>query len=185
LNCVNTRFQISTWPKAFGHRSRCTGRRRRRALDWGVGGPEILVFAQPLQAVRRQLHVAEPNLRRLVVVQIDRGGEQIGIHPHPFLAGEEFPGPVDRVAFEVVAEAEVAQHLEEGVMVGRAADVVDVARPQAFLAGGCPGEFQLAAAEEVVLELVHAGGGEEHRRSQRGPARRWPATQPFDSKKAR
>ena len=64
---------------------------------------------------------------------------------------------MDGLALEIIAEAEVAQHLEEGVVIGGAADVVDVAGPQAFLAGGGPGEFQLAAAEEVVLELVHAG----------------------------
>ena len=70
---------------------------------------------------------------------------------------------MDRLALEIVAEAEVAQHLEERVVVGRAAHVVDVAGPQALLAGGGPGELQLAAAQEVVLELVHAGGREEHR----------------------
>ena len=86
-----------------------------------------------------------------------------GIDAQPLLAGEELPGPVDRFALEVVAEAEVAQHLEEGVVVGGAADVVDVAGAEAFLAGGGAGELQLAAAEEVVLELVHAGGREEHR----------------------
>jgi hypothetical protein len=69
---------------------------------------------------------------------------------------------VDRLALEVVAEAEVAQHLEERVVVGRAADVVDVAGAQALLAGGRPGELELAAAEEVVLELVHPGGREQH-----------------------
>ena len=80
----------------------------------------------------------------------------------PLLVGEEFPGPVDGFALEVVAEAEVAEHLEEGVVVGGAADVVDVAGAEAFLAGGGAGEFELHFAEEVVLELVHAGGREEH-----------------------
>ena len=66
-------------------------------------------------------------------------------------------------SLEVVAEAEVAQHLEEGVVVGGAADVVDVAGAKALLAGGGPREFQLDLAQEVVLELVHAGGREQHR----------------------
>ena len=39
---------------------------------------------------------------------------------------------MDRLAFEIVAEAEIAQHLEERVVVGRAAHVVDIAGPQAF-----------------------------------------------------
>ena len=71
---------------------------------------------------------------------------------------------MDRLLLEVIAKAEVAEHLKEGVMPGRAAHVVDVAGPQAFLAGRGPGEFQLALAEEVILELVHPRGREEHRR---------------------
>ena len=70
---------------------------------------------------------------------------------------------MDRVALEIVAEAEIAQHLEERMVIGRAADVVDVAGAQAFLAGRGPGELELAAAEEMVLELVHARGREQHR----------------------
>ena len=164
LNCVKTRFQISTWPDVgvvvdFAARSaNAVG-----ALAGGVGGPEVLVLAHPLQPLRRQLHVLQPNVRRLVVVQVDRGREPVGVEAQPLLRGEEFPSPVDGLALEIVAEAEVAQHLEEGVVIGRAADVVDVAGPQALLAGRGPGEFQLATAEEVVLELVHAGRGEEHR----------------------
>ena len=51
-------------------------------------------------------------------------------------AGEELPGPVDRLALEVIAEAEVAQHLEERHVPRRLADVLDVAGADALLAGG-------------------------------------------------
>ena len=78
--------------------------------------------------------------------------------------GQELPGPVDRLALEVVAEAEIAQHLEERLVEGGPADVVDVAGAQAFLAGGGPGEVGVAQPHELVLELVHAGGREQHRR---------------------
>ena len=71
---------------------------------------------------------------------------------------------MDRLALEIVAEAEVAQHLEKGVVIGRAADVVDVAGPQAFLAGGGPGEIELHLAQKMILELVHARRREQHRR---------------------
>ena len=133
-------------------------------LAGGVGRPEVLVLAQPLQPLGRQLDLVEPDAGRLVVVEIDRGRELFRRRrPSHFLLGQELPGPVDRLALEIVAEAEVAQHLEERVVVGGAADVVDVAGAQAFLAGRGPGELQLAAAEEVVLELVHAGRREQHR----------------------
>jgi hypothetical protein len=48
------------------------------------------------------------------------------------------------------------------VVIGRAAHVFDIAGPQALLAGGRPREFQFHFAQEMVLELVHAGGREQH-----------------------
>ena len=70
---------------------------------------------------------------------------------------------MDRLALEVVAEGEVAEHLEEGVVVRGAADVLDVAGAEALLAGGGALEAGAAAAEELALELVHPRAGEEER----------------------
>ena len=71
---------------------------------------------------------------------------------------------MDRLALEVVAEAEVPQHLEEGLVERRPADVLDVAGAQAFLAGRRPREAGIAQPHELPLELVHPGGREQHRR---------------------
>ncbi len=81
----------------------------------------------------------------------------------PLFVGQELPGPVDRFALEVIAEAEIAQHFEKRVVIGRAADVVDVAGSQTLLASRGPGEIELALAQKVVLELVHTSRGEQHR----------------------
>ena len=70
---------------------------------------------------------------------------------------------MDCLVLEVIAEAEISQHLEKRMVVGRAADVIDIARAEAFLAGRRPREIKLAAAEEMVLELIHSGGSEQHR----------------------
>jgi hypothetical protein len=48
------------------------------------------------------------------------------------------------------------------MVVCRAADVLDVARPQALLATGRPRELQLDLPQEVVLELVHSRRREQH-----------------------
>jgi Xaa-Pro aminopeptidase len=40
--------------------------------------------------------------------------------------GDEFPRPADGLFLEVIAEAEVAEHLEERVMAGGVADVLQV-----------------------------------------------------------
>ena len=78
--------------------------------------------------------------------------------------GQELPGPVDRLALEVVAEAEVAQHLEERLVERRLADVLDVAGADALLAGRGALEARVAQAHELALELVHPGRREQHRR---------------------
>ena len=77
---------------------------------------------------------------------------------------QELPGPVDRLALEIVAEAEVPQHLEERLVERGLADVFDVAGAQAFLAGRGPLEVGIAQPHELFLELVHAGGREQHGR---------------------
>ena len=66
---------------------------------------------------------------------------------------------------EIVAEAEVAQHLEEGVMACGIADVFQIvvlaAGAHAFLRAGGAGVGSLVEAEEYVLELVHARIGKQ------------------------
>ena len=74
---------------------------------------------------------------------------------------QELPRPVDRLALEVVAEAEIPQHLEERLVERRPADVFDVAGAQAFLAGRRSLEVGIAQPHELFLELVHAGRGEQ------------------------
>ena len=131
------------------------------AFAGGAGGPEVIVFAHPLNAVGLNFDLVAPDVKGLVVVEIDGDGESLGGDAHPFFVGEEFPGPVDGVFLEVIAEAEVAQHLEKRVMKGGAADVIDIARAEAFLARRGAGEFEFALAEEVIFELVHAGRREQ------------------------
>jgi len=78
------------------------------------------------------------------------------------------PGIFDRGFLEVVAEREIAQHLEEGVVTGRVANIVEVvvlaAGADAFLNGRGPDIGPLLRAGEHVLELHHACVGEEQRR---------------------
>ena len=92
------------------------------AHDLGVGQPGDLL----------------PQIERLVVVDIDRDHQAIGRQAE-FL-GDQVPGELDRAVLEVVAEREVAEHLEEGVMARRVADIVEVvvlaAGAHAFLRRG-------------------------------------------------
>ena len=88
--------------------------------------------------------------------------------PSQSLAGHEVPGEADRVALEVVAEAEVAEHLEERVVPRGVADVLEVvvlaAGAHAALRARRAGVVALLLAQEHVLELHHAGVREQQRR---------------------
>src|SRR6266705_1576141 len=106
-----------------------------------------------------------PDVVGLVVGLVDRDPESLGrqlVH-----LDQQIPREADRVALEVIAEREIAEHLEEGVMARGVADVLEVvvlaAGAQAPLRGGRALVGPRFPAEKHVLELHHAGIGEEQR----------------------
>ena len=107
-----------------------------------------------------------PKLERLVVVDIDGDQQPLGRHAEFF--GHQLPGKLDRAFLEIVAEREVAEHFEEGVMARGVADIVEVvvlaAGAHAFLRGRRARIGALFQAGEDVLELHHPGIGEHQRR---------------------
>jgi hypothetical protein len=134
-----------------------------RARAAGAGHPHrpvVLLHAQALDALGGHADPA-PQLEGLVVVQVDGGPEPVRLQPEPF--GDQLPGIGDGAFLEVVAEGEVAQHLEEGA-VAAVADVLDVGGAGALLHAGGPAVVGLDLAQEVGLELVHAGVGEQQGR---------------------
>ncbi len=120
--------------------------------------PEIVGGGDADDALFRQPGDLLPEVRRGVVVVID--GDEEPVLRQAEVAGEKVPGQRDRLLLEVVAEGEVAEHLEKGVMAGRVADVVEIvvlaAGADAFLAGGGTGVGAALDAGEEVLELDHA-----------------------------
>ena len=94
-------------------------------------------------------------------------------HPKPVFRqaeflGDQVPGELDRQRLEIVAEREVAEHLEERVMARGVADVVEVvvlaAGAHAFLRRDGAVVGPPLDAGEDVLELHHPGVGEHQRR---------------------
>ncbi|GIX63858.1 uncharacterized protein BcabD6B2_32930 [Babesia caballi] len=152
---------------------------RARAARARVGHfPEVVLHPEGQDALRRQ--VAQPQLARLLVGAA-RG--QLGVaaevgHIEPRLVelvhlGQQLPRVVNGLLFEVVAEAPVAKHLEEGVVVAVAAHVVEVV----VLAAGADALLAVAdalqpsvvgggvcLARDDVLELVHSRVREQQRR---------------------
>ena len=95
------------------------------------------------------------------VVVLARDGDQQAVLRQAEIPGQQLPGVRDRRLLEVVAEAEIAQHLEERVVAGGVADIVQVvvlaAGAHAFLRRGGADVGPPLLPGEDVLELHHAG----------------------------
>ena len=125
-------------------------------------GPEIVAGRNADDPAIRQAGDLLPVMRRLVIGVIDRDQQPARIQPE--LPGDQVPGEFDRTLLEIVAEREVAEHLEEGVMARRIADIVEVvvlaAGAHALLRGHGARVAACLQPREDVLELYHSGIGE-------------------------
>jgi hypothetical protein len=133
---------------------------RARAARAGIAHlPEIVRGRDADDLGIREAGDLLPQVRGLVVVVID-GHEELVLRQVELL-GDQTPGELNGTLLEVVAEREVAEHLEEGVVARGVAHVVEIvvlaAGAHAFLRrrGGAVGP--LLDAGEDVLELHHAG----------------------------
>ena len=134
--------------------------RARPARTGTTGGPEVVLGAEPLDPVRRDPDLL-PQHGRLLVVEVDGRPQPARIQAES--VREELERPRDQLVLAVVAEGEVAEHLERRQVPVGTADVVDVDRAYALLQGGQPRRGR-GGAEEVRLERNHPRRGQEQRR---------------------
>src|SRR5690606_32401691 len=82
--------------------------------------------------------------------------------------GEQSPGMVNCLALEIIAKTEVAEHFKKRVVTRRIADVFQIVvlapDTQTALRGSRPRVGALVLAGEYILELHHAGVGEQQGR---------------------
>src|SRR5438093_4312757 len=142
--------------------------RRGQLLAAGSGFahlPEVVLVAQPEDAAVGNPGALAPQSPRLVVRVVHGDVQPVGIDAEPVLPGHPLPGVVDRLALEVVAEGEVAEHLEEGVGSRGVAHLLQVIvlppGAHAFLAGHGSGVSAPLESLEHPLELHHPGVGEQ------------------------
>ncbi len=128
--------------------------------------PEIVGGRDADDAVLRQARDLGPQLRRVLVGRMD--GDPEPVLGEPEFLRHEVPGELDRDVLEIIAEGKIAEHLEEGVMARGVADILEIvvlaAGAHAFLRRGGAVVGALLEAGEDVLELHHAGIGEEQSR---------------------
>ena len=117
-----------------------------------------------------QARDAVPGVGGLVVVQVDGDPDRLGVEAEPAVLdrpGDQLPGVLDRAFLEVVAEGEVAVHLEERAVPGGLAHLLDVEGAHALLHAGGARVGRRLAAGQVRDERHHAGDGEQQRRVRR------------------
>ena len=121
--------------------------------------PEIILGGDANDAVFGQPGDLFPQVEGQIVIMVDGDGQPVAVEaPFP---GQQRPGVGDRLLLEIIAEAEIAEHFEEGVVARGVADIVEVvmlaAGADAFLAarrGLVRARFE---ASEDVLERHHPG----------------------------
>jgi len=115
-------------------------------------------LAEPLDALGRNPGGLDPDLLRLVVGLVHRRPEPVGVDPHHL--GDELPGKRYGTGFEVIAEAEVPEHLEERAMPPRLADDLDVDGAEALWtevaliqgAGSSPRKYGLKGTMPAIVK---------------------------------
>ncbi len=177
--CMNTRFHTSTKRSSSTAGAAVRAElgalveedlRRGPARSRHAHLPEV-VLVEALHAIGGHADVVDPDLGGLVVGDVHRVPEALGVEPESLR--DELVGPRNRLLLEVVAEGEVAEHLEEGEMSGRGAHDVDVDRACHLLDRRRSGIRRFLLPEQVRLERHHPRIGEQQRGVDRNQRRRW------------
>ena len=137
-------------------------------LRAGAGGPfpagrppPVVAVAIAVDAFRRHAYVVAPQRVGIVIVQMD--GDIHTLRRQPEGAGAELPGKSHRIPFEIVANAEIAQHFKESEMLV-VAHLVNVGGAEGFLAAGQPAAGRRAFPHKEGLERHHSRRSEQQRR---------------------
>ena len=153
--------------------ARAAGSRVAHRPEVVLGGAGHDPGIRDVSAPERAGLLVRPELHRRIAL-VNGGPQPLGRQAKG--RRQEFPRQGDRVVLEVIAEREIPQHLEEGMVPRRPPHVLQVvvlaSRADALLRRDGPSIGALLAAGEHVLELHHPGVGEEQRgiglRDQRG-----------------
>ena len=127
--------------------------------------PKVL-FIEAADARRLESDFVDPDALGFVVADVHRNVQPRRIELEDLR--DELPRPRDRLALVVVAEAEVAEHLEERTVPSGTADALDIALgagyPQAALHRHHARRRGRLLAQKDGHERLHPGDGEERRR---------------------
>ena len=130
--------------------------------------PEVILFSEAEDAVFGNADHIAPDRECLVVggrcLISGKDGriEPVGLETDPLGAREEFPRPGNGFLLKIVAEREVAQHFEIRAVTRGVADVFNITRADALLAGRHAVARGLFLAREPRLHRRHTGVDEQN-----------------------
>ena len=127
---------------------------RARAAGAGAVLPEIIRLAHSLNVRRIEADLLRPDVICLIVLLIDRHMDSL--RRHADYLREEFPRPGDRLALEIIAEGEIAQHLKKGAVARGFAHILDIRRAHALLTGGHAAARRGDLSGKILLHWRHA-----------------------------
>ena len=140
----------------------------RPARPGAADRPEVLRGGQQDDPLDRLADLPPLVVRDLVLAEPELGVAREDADPEPFgielqVLEDELPRELDRALLEVLAEREVAEHLEERQVRPVEADLVDVGRAEALLHRRQQRRRRLLSPEEVRHQRLHPGGREQRR----------------------
>ena len=119
--------------------------------------PEIILGADTGKTVRINADFFQPDLFGLAILIVNRDPEPCGRNAQH--TGQKLPRELNGLTLEIVPEAEIAQHLEEGVMPCSVADILKIVMfatgTNATLRGGSSDIRAILTPQKDILELHH------------------------------
>ena len=119
------------------------------------------MIAQLFDTALRHFDVIAPNIISFRIIPVNAEPQSFAWYFKTLR--EQVKSPFNSFLFEIVSKGKIAQHFKKGMVIRRASNIVQIARPQAFLRTGGPFHI-FFDAQEIILELVHTGSREKEGR---------------------
>ena len=125
------------------------------AAGTGAVLPEVVLFAQTNNMVGSYAHLTRPDIKRFVIIFINADPNPVDRQLQHL--GAELPRPRGGFVFEIVAEAEVAEHFKIGTVARGFAHPLDIGGADTFLTGSNPFAGRGDLAGEEFFHRCHTG----------------------------
>ena len=116
--------------------------------------PEVVSLTKSDDLLRRNSYFLCPDIKRFLVVLIDRGIKKLCGYLHPL--GQKFPCPCDSLVLEVISEREVTEHLKVSTVTCGLSNSLKVGSTDTTLTRGNAAARRLLLTCEVLFHRSHA-----------------------------